>query len=607
MTIAFPAHDMDVPKGWTTLVHPEGFRYFVHKENRTFTDLDICDPVICDDIEYYMQYLFDELRRTVGLEKLDMNQVDLVLEPKVFDGDSVVCCYYFVNHRNRCLFWLDDFHAEHNPLRVFACKKHWDYFPSLCPVAQDLVDEVKNTLAHAACDHLTSKQSSAAFDTIHDPADQSMRRCHAAIVIGRVMYSFSHNHFVNYHGEDCARLIFEQTVHDTKYQTSLWMAILTPLLFFYPMAQIHELHKIYVDEIVCTGRWNVFSSKFKGQLQDSNLLATVLLNANVGFLAINTVDKGGRDAIQMASYMSLVTSLGSIVLGLFFVSHGRISAQNTAEEVANFLSSLHDEKHSLEKLAVIFSLPKALLMWGMLFFFAAFSIDWWTAGDITSRTIVGTVTLVVFAMVSNNITGPWRSTLLHRGIGLTLLSRLGDVWKQIMEFTGIEKNLVGPLPEDAEVDAPQPHDVDPVLPSSDSHTNPGFLSGASSLQQIREDTPTVFQDQSTIEARCERDISATAATATILSEHELQTAAVAVDTDAPILPGSFCTEEREDVKYTENVVEEPGELDHPQPSLSTTPPPRIFARSATNDYFHHAPAAPKWTLEDGHDIEECQE
>jgi cytochrome bd-type quinol oxidase subunit 2 len=63
--------------------------------------------------------------------------------------------------------------------------------------------------------------------------------------------------------------------------------------------------------------------------------ATVLLNANVGFLAINTVDKGGRNAIQMASYMSLVTSLGSIVLGLFFVSHDRTSGTNTATEAVS--------------------------------------------------------------------------------------------------------------------------------------------------------------------------------------------------------------------------------------------------------------------------------
>lgn len=728
MTITFRPHEPTVPPGWVTFVHPEGARYFMNQRTRTFTEMNICDEEICEDIEYYMQYLLDELQQVIEQKNLDLDlqQVDLVVEPKVFDDNSVVCCYYFANHRERCLFWLDDFHAKdilseckgvetlsHIRLAIQAQYwRHWDYFPSLCPVTQDIVDELKNTLAHVACDHLTSKQSSAAFDTIelrdhlsvvstikvHSPADRSAQQCHAAIIIGRLMYLFNHNQFVNYHGEDCVRLMHEQTVHNWAYKPSPWMVVLAPLLFFYPVTQIQELHKIFPDEVVCTAQWNVFSTKFKGQLQDSNLLATVLLNANVGFLAINTVDKGGRDAIQMASYMSLVTSLGSIVLGLFFVSHDRTSGQNIAKEVADFLSSIHDEKRGLENLAIIYSLPKALLMWGMMFFFAAFSIDWWTAGDITSRAIVGTVTLVAFTMISSSIwrTGEgdlwlWWLTVLHRAVGLQW-SYLAGAWKQVMKFTGMKKHQVDlnhdphsypeeiglafacPPQADAEANAPmritypstispgfqpeipntddsdnypnssipsvlpyhsiapvdsppQPHDVNSVLPSSESRTSLGFLSGVGSLQQIQEDIPTVFRDESATEAR-EPDGASLGvhfttspspasegivgmvvdailhSDTTILSEHELQTAVVATDTGAP---SSFCTEEGDGLKYTETVVEEPGELDHPQRSSSTTPPPRIFARSATDDYFHHAPVAPKWTLRDGHDIEECQD
>jgi hypothetical protein len=125
---------MAVPEGWVTLVHPEGARYFVNKaqvrqlhefvENwrseleplaqRTFTGMNICDKEIYGDIEYYMQYLLDELRRVIEDRniELDLQQIDLVLQPKVYEGDSVVCCYYFANHRDRCLFWLDDFDAS---------------------------------------------------------------------------------------------------------------------------------------------------------------------------------------------------------------------------------------------------------------------------------------------------------------------------------------------------------------------------------------------------------------------------------------------------------------------------------------------------------------
>jgi hypothetical protein len=75
--------------------------------------MNVCNEEICGDIEYYMQYLLDDLRQVVEDQdlELDMQQVDLVVEPKC-EGDFVVGCYYFANHRDRCLFWLDDFDAQ---------------------------------------------------------------------------------------------------------------------------------------------------------------------------------------------------------------------------------------------------------------------------------------------------------------------------------------------------------------------------------------------------------------------------------------------------------------------------------------------------------------
>ena len=84
-----------------------------------------------------------------------------------------------------------------------------------------------------------------------------------------------HNHFANYHGENCVRLMVEQTVHDWKYKQSLWMVVLAPLLFFDPVTQVQELHKIFVDELVSAERWNAFGARFKGQLQNSNLMVNL--------------------------------------------------------------------------------------------------------------------------------------------------------------------------------------------------------------------------------------------------------------------------------------------------------------------------------------------
>lgn len=70
------------------------------------------------------------------------------------------------------------------------------------------------------------------------------------------------------------RLNYEQTVHGWKYTPSLLMLAFAPLLFFDPVIQVQELHKIFVDEIACKSRWAVFTSRFKEHLGDSNLLAS---------------------------------------------------------------------------------------------------------------------------------------------------------------------------------------------------------------------------------------------------------------------------------------------------------------------------------------------
>jgi hypothetical protein len=127
-----------------------------------------------------------------------------------------------------------------------------------------------------------------------------------------------------------------------------------------------------------------------------------------------------------------------------------------------------------------------------------------------------------------------------------------------------------------------------MLLSPHFHASPSFLSDIGSSQHIQEDTSTVSQ-------------TVTVGATTIPSDHEGQTAVVGTDSGSHILPDPLHIEERESVNYTKNVVEgaEPEELEN----RSSTPPPKIFARSATDDVFRYVPQAAKGTLQDAHDIE----
>lgn len=62
----------------------------------------------------------------------------------------------------------------------------------------------------------------------------------------------------------------------------------------------------------------------------------MLLNANVAFLAIQSVDidkNPYRSPIQIACYLSIVSSIGSIILGLLLMRQNRTRESGTADDV----------------------------------------------------------------------------------------------------------------------------------------------------------------------------------------------------------------------------------------------------------------------------------
>lgn len=423
--VQYPSHDGNLPEGWSAHVHPQGARYFLHAQTRTYTESDVCSPDVLNDIVYFSNYLHGELRIAIDTKKIDIeyDDVELVLEPKKAGCAEIVCCYYFVNPAERCLFWLDEYDAEdmlgecrgvtalsHKRLAVQAQYwKHWEMFPNLCQIAQDILDELKELMLHATCDHLTTTRSAAALsaDELKQyfeivkwiRVNSSCDRAHAVVIIGRLMHTFCRNQYLNFHGQPCARLSVDQTVRGWSYKPSIYMTVFAPLLCMAPVAHVRSLHTSFVDDLASTSEWKIFITRLNGQLQNLNLLGTVLLGANVGFLAIQSVDSGGgRSPTQIASYMSLVLSFGSIALGLTFITLD-LTGRDRGSEASRFLQRMNDGKHGLEKLAMIYSLPYALLMWSMLFFITAFSYEWCRPGDAVSRSIVGAVLLTVCGLV----------------------------------------------------------------------------------------------------------------------------------------------------------------------------------------------------------------
>lgn len=82
------------------------------------------------------------------------------------------------------------------------------------------------------------------------------------------------------------------------------------------------------DHETDVAKWMVFSDTFQKDVENINLLATVLMTANFSFLAIQSIDQNGLTYWpQRLSYTSLLSAMGSILMGLavrtprFFTAH----------------------------------------------------------------------------------------------------------------------------------------------------------------------------------------------------------------------------------------------------------------------------------------------
>jgi hypothetical protein len=159
----------------------------------------------------------------------------------------------------------------------------------------------------------------------------------------------------NFHGEPGARLNVDQSVYATVPKKTLLIKLLSPLLFYAPDFHFVGLQTIYTDGLIRHRGWAEFITRLNGEWQEFTLYvrcddaffwcsvlqcfpqATVVLNANVAFLAIQSVDNNGyqnasRSPTQISSYLSVLTSIGSIIIGLLLVKQNRNRDRVTAPD-----------------------------------------------------------------------------------------------------------------------------------------------------------------------------------------------------------------------------------------------------------------------------------
>ncbi|KAI0293040.1 hypothetical protein BC826DRAFT_1175831 [Russula brevipes] len=394
--------DMD---DWVPFTHPEGALYFYHKSWRIFTDVYMYDPELRAEVHEFARLLNEEVLKLVpNVSPWPTNNYEIVIDIVETKDNSIVWKYYFVDHNNKILFWVDPYDISSQLYEIPGVTEpghikyrleslywmHWSLYPigyegRKLPV--DACEEVLGILLSTSINSLTSRVSTAPYSvadmkTMCDMMKEARKfgpdNAHVISSAARLLSSFVHWRFVHFHGQKTARLDRSKSIYaGGGHKRTKPFQTISLFLFFHPDVHLRELKKVWVDELVYDETWRNFMVMLQSEWEGFILNLTVMLAANVSFLAIpgvipSQVNAWARpSSAQVASCMSLVFSLGGIISGLLLIRSTHALAGEDTRTAWNYLNGKNMPHFHLEPLAITYSLPYGLLMWSVSAFFIA--------------------------------------------------------------------------------------------------------------------------------------------------------------------------------------------------------------------------------------------
>ncbi|KAH8101123.1 hypothetical protein BXZ70DRAFT_110114 [Cristinia sonorae] len=392
-TVDFPREGL--PEGWVACQHPEGGLYFFDKQRRLYTDANICDSEVHAQLENCVMYLRDR----ISADDLKLpSDIDIVLEPSSTQ-DCSTWFYYYANHNNKTLLWLDDYElpgsSELTTIPSLTQLKHqmehfyWrhvEYFPHFQDLHPQAAVDLVGILLFAITDKLTSASSTATHSiadlkTMLDSAERAKalgENEYSTAIIARLHSSFAHTRFLNCHGEYGARLEKRQSVHgNVRRHRSYLVRLTAPLLFFTPYSHLRSIEKLWVDGTVTHVSWIHFRTELTAGWQKSITYSAFLFIANLIFLNVPS------DALSLSGsvntpYLILRSSSMTCLIGSIFtgmILSWQYSGDKPTAAAAHFLHSKSHPTRELDSLAVLHALPYGLMLWGAMTFISTFGIE----------------------------------------------------------------------------------------------------------------------------------------------------------------------------------------------------------------------------------------
>ncbi|KAG1765949.1 hypothetical protein EDD22DRAFT_879493 [Suillus occidentalis] len=403
--------------GWEPLTHPEGALFFYFPKQRVFTDANVRDPVIAAKAGEAVEKAYKKVHEA----KIRMNSlVELALELIVVDGEEK-WGYYFVDHDKRVIFWFEDHTSDFlmNSIRGVERKSHIRYalesqywrhvelFPNKRLLPEDVIVKLKETVMLAQAENITSETCLAPFasdevdsmlglvDSLMSSADK--QREHSVWIVARFTRLFCNAKFVNFCGQPGARLGVDQSLYGkSNVRSTRILRVMNVFLFGSFDAQSKAIHRIWVDETMVHPRWKNFIDRLTTEWNGYTIYSTVMLAVDISFLAVQSVQ--AQMVATLLAYLSILCIIGSLVISLILAGQVNDSRRRSAADVAFFMLGMSRSMLGLESLALMLSLPFALLIWAMVFFSAALSVLIFGTAGVVAVSIASPIWFAIFCL-----------------------------------------------------------------------------------------------------------------------------------------------------------------------------------------------------------------
>ncbi|KAI6135972.1 hypothetical protein F5141DRAFT_1071492 [Pisolithus sp. B1] len=455
--------------GWKACTHPEGALYFCDIQRRIYTDSDVRDVKILQTIEKCISRLSDLAKyHTITFpeplpspSQPSSPSLELVLE--LTKGKRKECRYYFVDVQKRLLFWMHEWIPERMYANLRGVKEpshikialemqywmHCELYPHERTFDTAIYRELCGFVIHANAESITSDTSLAPFEStelskmmdIIRVLQDSIGQVNDPLfcVVARFMCIFSRIHFLNFHGQPCARLDVDRTVYssrDHRRCMSILLRMLSILLFGAPWRYVEALRGVWVDETVNLPRWRTFVGNIINEWGGFTIYSTVMLAVDMSLLGIVHTDITAYQSLAViATYISVMCTVGSIVASVVLTGMWRDKAEN-AEGVAKYMTEITDTVIGVDNMAIMFSVPFGLLIWGMASFLVAFLYLIFRSSYLPTLATTTPGIVLVTVLVAWPV---W--VAMERSLGRWLKSAV-DVWHRVVE-TGWEVKGLG--------------------------------------------------------------------------------------------------------------------------------------------------------------------